>query len=63
METLQNFVSVHASVRDHFNLERHLVSRSTYKHRRAAAQAAWGFIAAQVHACLGLPRQTETGSH
>jgi putative transposase len=45
MQSLQKFVSVHASVCSHFNIDGHLVSRSIYKLRRAAAQTAWGFIA------------------
>lgn len=40
MKTLQKFTSVHAKVHNHFNLERHLVDRKTYKERRSAAQAA-----------------------
>jgi DNA invertase Pin-like site-specific DNA recombinase len=31
MKTLQKFASVHASVHNHFNSERHLVDRQTYK--------------------------------
>ena len=31
MKTLQKFVSVHANVHNHFNTERHLVDRPTYK--------------------------------
>ena len=30
-EDLQKFASVHANVHNHFNLERHLVDRQTYK--------------------------------
>ena len=41
MHTLQKFSSVHASVHNHFNHERHLVSRDIYKARRSAALAAW----------------------
>jgi putative transposase len=41
MKTLQKFASVHANVYNHFNSERHLVSRQTYKTRRSAAQAEW----------------------
>ena len=41
MKTLQKFASVHASVHNHFNQERHLVSRDTYKQRRSAALAEW----------------------
>jgi len=36
MKTLQKFASVHANVHNHFNQERHLVDRQTYKLRSAA---------------------------
>lgn len=39
MKTLQKFASVHANLNNHFNLERHLVYRQTYKERRTAALA------------------------
>jgi len=39
MKTLQKFASVHANIHNHFNLERHLVERQTYKERRSAALA------------------------
>jgi putative transposase len=41
MKSLQKFASVHADVHNHFNLERHLVDRETYKTRRSAALAEW----------------------
>ena len=41
MKTLQTFASVHGTVHNHFNQERHLVSRTTYKDRRSAALAEW----------------------
>ena len=41
MKTLQKFSSVHASVHNHFNQERHLVSRDIYRDRRSAALAEW----------------------
>jgi putative transposase len=41
MHTLQKFSAVHASVHNHFNQERHLVSRDIYKERRFAALAEW----------------------
>ena len=41
MKTLQKFASVHASLHNHFNPERHLVDRQTYKERRSAALAEW----------------------
>uniref|UniRef100_UPI00140D8224 IS6 family transposase n=1 Tax=Altererythrobacter segetis TaxID=1104773 RepID=UPI00140D8224 len=41
MKSLQKFASLHANVHNHFNLERHLVDRETYKTRRSAALAEW----------------------
>ena len=41
MKTLQTFASVHGTFHNHFNQERHLVSRKTYKERRSAALAEW----------------------
>ena len=41
MKTLQKFASVHANVHNHFNSERHLVDRQTYKAKRSAALAEW----------------------
>ncbi|RVU03276.1 IS6 family transposase [Novosphingobium umbonatum] len=41
MKSLQKFASVHASFRNHFNLERHLVDRHAFKLRRSAALAEW----------------------
>ncbi len=41
MKSLQKFASVHASFANHFNSERHLVDRQTYKTRRSAALAEW----------------------
>jgi putative transposase len=41
MQTLQKFASVHASVHNHFNSDRHLVDRPTYKALRSAALAEW----------------------
>jgi putative transposase len=45
MKTLQKFASVHASVTNHFNQERHLVNRQTYKTRRSVALAEWKSLA------------------
>ena len=45
-EALQKFSSVHAQVHNHFNQERHLVSREIYKQRRSAALAKWGTVMA-----------------
>ena len=41
MKSLQKFVSVHASIHNHFNSERHLVDRQTFKLRRSVALAEW----------------------
>ncbi len=41
MRTLQKFVSVHASVHNHFNQERSPSSRPVFKQTRAAALAEW----------------------
>ena len=46
MKTLQKFSSVHAQVHNHFNQERHLVTRQVYKQRRSAALAEWLALAA-----------------
>ena len=40
-KTLQKFSSVHAQVHNHFNQERHLVTREVYKQRRTVALAEW----------------------
>ena len=41
MKTLQKFASVHGTVHNHFNQERHLTDRRTYKANRSAALAEW----------------------
>jgi len=41
MKSLQKFASIHASIHNHFNAERHLVDRQTSKGRRSAAMAEW----------------------
>jgi putative transposase len=46
MKSLQKFASVHANVHNHFNQERHLVDRKTYKERRSAALAEWQSLVA-----------------
>jgi putative transposase len=45
MKTLQKFSSVHAQVYNHFNQERHLVTRQVYKQRRWIALAEWRALA------------------
>jgi putative transposase len=50
MKTLQKFASVHASMHNHFNQERHLIDRRTYKTRRSAALVEWqNLMAGGVH--------------
>jgi putative transposase len=44
MRSLQKFASVHASVLNHFNSERHLYSRANFKLNRAAALAEWRLL-------------------
>ena len=41
MRSLQKFASIHSSVYNHFNLERHLYSRTNFKARRDAALREW----------------------
>ena len=40
-KSLQKFVSIHSSIHNHFNQERHLHNRETYKINRTFALAAW----------------------
>jgi putative transposase len=46
VKTLQKFGSIHAQVYNHFNRERHLVSRVVFKLRRSAALVEWRALAA-----------------
>ena len=46
MRSLQKFVSIHSSVHNHFNLERHLHSRPTFKVQRDVVLAEWRQLAA-----------------
>ena len=46
IKTLQKFASVHASICDHFNLQRHLDHRDVFKQNRSAALAEWRLLAA-----------------
>lgn len=41
MRSLQKFAAVHGSIHNHFNQERHLISRDNFKDRRAAALTEW----------------------
>ena len=45
MKSLQKFASIHASIHNHFNSERHLVDRKTFKVRRSAALVEWQNLA------------------
>jgi putative transposase len=44
-KSLQKFVSIHASVHNHFNKERHLNNANTFKADRAAALVEWRQLA------------------
>ena len=46
IKTLQKFASAHASIHNHFNLDRHLKRRDIFKQNRSAALAAWRQLAA-----------------
>ena len=46
IKTLQKFASAHASIHNHFNYDRHLNSRQTFKQNRSAALAEWRQLAA-----------------
>jgi putative transposase len=39
--SLQKFTALHGSIHNHFNQERHLSCRPTFKERRAAALTEW----------------------
>ena len=41
LQSLQKFVSIHSSVHNHFNHERHLNNRETFNLQRDAALAEW----------------------
>lgn len=45
VRALQNFAAVHASIHNHFNLERHLIRREFFKQNRSAALAEWRQLA------------------
>ncbi|MCR9178382.1 MAG: IS6 family transposase, partial [Alphaproteobacteria bacterium] len=46
VKTLQKFASVHASVHNFFNLERHLNNREIFKQNRTTALDEWRQLAA-----------------
>jgi putative transposase len=41
VKTLQKFAFVHASIHNHFNLDRHLNNRETFKQDRSTELAEW----------------------
>ena len=41
IKTLQKFASVHASIHNHFKLDRHLTNRDDFKKNRSAALTEW----------------------
>jgi hypothetical protein len=59
MKTLQKFTSVHAVTRNHFNHERHLTSRATYKQNRSAAMLKWGALLAWCRAPCHIRAQSQ----
>ena len=46
IQTLQKFASAHASILNHFDHDRHLTNRDTFKKNRLAALAEWRQLAA-----------------
>jgi putative transposase len=46
MKSLQKFAPVHHNVHNHFNAERHLISRNLYKQRRSVALVEWQTLVA-----------------
>lgn len=46
IKTLQKFASAHASIHNHFNHDRHLNPRETFRQNRSAALAEWRQLAA-----------------
>ena len=46
IKTLQKFASAHASIHNHFNQDRHLNGRDTFKQNRTAALGEWRQLAA-----------------
>lgn len=41
MKSLQKFAGLHVNIHNHFNSQRHLIDRQTYKTARSAALADW----------------------
>ena len=46
VKALHKFASIHASMQNHFNLERHLNRRDIFKQNRALAMVEWRQLAA-----------------
>ncbi len=46
IKTLQKFAAIHASIHNHFNLDRHLNCRDIFNRNRSAALAEWRQLAA-----------------
>ena len=46
IKTLQKFSSVHASIHNHFNFDRHLNRRDIFKQNRSVALSEWRQLAA-----------------
>ena len=46
MKAIQKFASVHASIHNHFNQDRHLNRRGIFKQYRSAALGEWRQLAA-----------------
>jgi putative transposase len=44
-KTLQKFAAVHASIHNHFNLDRHLNCRDIFKQNRSTVMAEWRQLA------------------
>jgi putative transposase len=45
VKILQKFASIHASIHNHFSLDRQLTPRETFKQDRSAALAEWRQLA------------------
>ena len=63
IKSLQKFASVHDSISNHFQTQRHLVDRQTFKTLRSAALGAWQGLAARIRAQSGPLRPAEKSSH
>ncbi len=63
MKSLQKFASVHASTSNHFQAQRQLGDRQTFKELRSAALARWQNLAAGNQELSGWLRLAETSSH